>query len=188
MLRLMHYRLVIPFLRSTEPNHVLAMGCALGLFLGLTPTIGLQIPILIVLWGLLDRLLKVRFSLLVAVAFTWVSNPFTMVPLYYLYYMVGSALTLTSGVETTGYAEFSGMLSEILIEAKGMDVLKALESLGAITFYMFYGSVFIAGGGAVVGYFMGYKFATNRKTIRSWLLSRRRSDIQRTRLNGHLDK
>lgn len=61
----------------------IAMGVAIGLFVGLTPLIGLHTLIV------LPLALLVRANKFVALTCVWVTNIFTAVPIYYFNYMVG---------------------------------------------------------------------------------------------------
>lgn len=87
-----HYRFLVPFRRNPGQPHVMARGAALGFAIGLSPTMGLQMAIILVLWWIANRLLEKDFSVAVAMAASFISNPATMVPLYYLYYEIGSMI------------------------------------------------------------------------------------------------
>ncbi|NJN21335.1 MAG: DUF2062 domain-containing protein [Leptolyngbya sp. RL_3_1] len=75
--------LYIRFLRLRAHPTELARGLAAGVFAGLFPLFGLQTIIGIVLASV------VRGNKLMAAAGTWVSNPFTYLPIYTLNYQVG---------------------------------------------------------------------------------------------------
>ncbi len=79
-------RIVDPFLSSENPPGHDARGAALGLLIGLGFPLGLQWVSL----GLIRTLVK--FNIVLALALTWVNNPFTVGPMYYGYYLMGSAL------------------------------------------------------------------------------------------------
>lgn len=68
-----------------SPNRI-AMGVAIGLFVGWTPLIGLHTLMV------LPLAFVVRANKLVALACVWVTNIFTAVPIYYFNYLVGWAL------------------------------------------------------------------------------------------------
>ncbi|WP_343561005.1 DUF2062 domain-containing protein [Kiloniella sp. b19] len=91
-LRLLYYRLIIPILRSIDQPHLVARGVMMGLILGSTPTVGVQLFMILGVWWVSNYILKWKFSLILAMAWSWHSNPFTMIPLYYLFYMTGSVL------------------------------------------------------------------------------------------------
>ena len=66
-------------------NHLLAIarGVSIGLFFGLTPTVGFQTLMV------LPCCLLFRANFPLAFAATWISNPITMGPLYYAWNRVG---------------------------------------------------------------------------------------------------
>ncbi|WP_437201499.1 DUF2062 domain-containing protein [Planctomicrobium sp. SH664] len=74
-----------------DTPHAIALGVAVGLFIGTTPTVGLQIA-LVMLCSLFMRG-KMRMNRLAAIAGTYISNPFTIVPLYWMCYQVGRLFT-----------------------------------------------------------------------------------------------
>jgi uncharacterized protein len=67
-----------------DSAHSIAKGTAVGMFLGLTPTVGIQM-ILVMLVSLF-----VRFNRKAALITVYISNPFTMIPLYWANYKVGT--------------------------------------------------------------------------------------------------
>jgi len=73
-------------LHADDTPHRLAMGIAVGFFIAWTPTIGFQMALVV----LLASLLKV--NRLVGVPIVWISNPFTLVPIYYPNYRIGRFL------------------------------------------------------------------------------------------------
>ena len=87
--RLLRYRLVIPVLRAADHPRALARGVAAGVLIGTSPTLGLQTTLLVLLFLACRPVPWLRFNLVVAFAWSWVSNPFTLGPLYYLYYVTG---------------------------------------------------------------------------------------------------
>ena len=87
-------------LRS-EPDAV-GRGMALGLFIGFTPTFGMQ-TFLAILFALLLRQNKIA-----AFVGVWVTNPLTAPLIYGLEYKVGRLLL---GLPPLGFDQFSGKLS-----------------------------------------------------------------------------
>jgi hypothetical protein len=69
---------------SRSSTQSIAAGVALGVFVGLTPTVGFQM----VIAALLATILGV--NRLAAVLPVWITNPFTIAPIYYFEYRVGS--------------------------------------------------------------------------------------------------
>ena len=73
-------------LHADDPPHRLALGIAVGMFVALLPLIGIQMVLSVALAWL------VRANKAVGVALVWISNPLTMVPLYYPGYWLGCKL------------------------------------------------------------------------------------------------
>ena len=91
--RITKRRLIIPLLRSRRSPEHAARGAAVGLALAMTPLIGIQMMLATACW-VIYRLIgrKSGFSLPVALAYTWVSNVFTAIPIYYLFFATGRLL------------------------------------------------------------------------------------------------
>ena len=73
-------------LHVDDTPHRIALGVAIGIFVTWTPTITLQMVLTIALSALL------RANKAVGVPFVWISNPLTLVPIYYPNYLVGAWL------------------------------------------------------------------------------------------------
>ncbi|MGI0482506.1 DUF2062 domain-containing protein [Geminocystis sp. CENA526] len=79
-----YYRLKL--LRIKEHPHRIARGFASGVFAGCFPLIGLQFILAIMI------ALMVRGNKFTAILGTWISNPFTYVPLFFLNFQVGKLI------------------------------------------------------------------------------------------------
>ena len=66
-----------------DTPHRLALGCAIGIFVTWTPTMGLQMTITIIISFLM------RANKFVGVPFVWISNPLTIIPIYGPNYLIG---------------------------------------------------------------------------------------------------
>lgn len=112
-------RLVKPLFRSSHPPEYVARSVMFGLAIALTPTTGAQMLIVLGVWLLVNRLWPRRhFSLVVALAWTWVSNVFTLPPLYYVYVVTGRVL-LGRWDRLRGYEAFSGRIQQHLSDESG---------------------------------------------------------------------
>lgn len=76
-------RLIKPIFEIKDSPHSISLGVALGLWIAFTPTIGIQMVMALIICTIF------RANILIAIAMCWISNPVTMVPLYYSYYRVG---------------------------------------------------------------------------------------------------
>jgi uncharacterized protein (DUF2062 family) len=77
-----------------DSPHRIAFGVALGLFVGWSPALGFHILIVLALSILL------RANKFAALASVWVTNPFTLAPIYCSSYLLGRKLLLLFGVNS----------------------------------------------------------------------------------------
>ena len=98
-------------MHSTAPVSEVSLGVAVGVFLGLTPTVGAQMYLVAIVWSIYRYIFRRHFNLPVGVAMVWISNPLTMVPLYYLFLLTGYLLLETKNV--LSYELFTETLTRI---------------------------------------------------------------------------
>jgi uncharacterized protein (DUF2062 family) len=120
-----------------EPREV-ALGFALGIFVGMTPTIGVQTPIAIFLAALF------KWSKLSAAIGVWISNPLTAPVIYSVTYITGAKLLSLNPV-------FNMPLSPTWSTLKAM-LQKAPQTLGAMTV----GGAIIGIPIAIISYYLSY--------------------------------
>ena len=113
--RFVRFHLVIPVFRSPHPPEYTARGVAIGVFWGVTPFLGMQTLLMITTWQAMKRALRKDASLVQALAWSWINNPITMIPMYYSFYLAGLWLTGMSS-HLGGYDAFAA-----LWEASGRD-------------------------------------------------------------------
>lgn len=77
---------VYKVLHADDPPHRLAMGIATAMFVTFTPFIGLQMVLAVFLAWLLGG------NKLVGIPLVWLSNPFTIIPIYYPSYLLGCSM------------------------------------------------------------------------------------------------
>ncbi len=82
------------------------------MLLAMTPTIGIQMFMIAGTWLFLTKVVKWEFSLLAGLGWTWTSNVFTMIPLYYLFYITGQIMLGNFG-DISGFGEFSQLVKDI---------------------------------------------------------------------------
>lgn len=83
-------------------RRAVARGVGVGLFIALTPTVGIQIVMM------LGACLLVRGNFLAAFVVSWISNPVTMAPLYVGYHALGERIfspIIETGLHLAGYGE-----------------------------------------------------------------------------------
>jgi len=156
--RLARLRLVMPILRARHPPEYTARGVAVGLFVALSPTVGVQMVIVLAIW-LMVRALRPRwdFNLVVGLAWTWLTNVFTLAPAYYLFMITGQAM-MGRWDDFGSYHQFSDLLDVTLSADAHM-----LEKLWLYVFNLFdaFGLPMFLGciPWALVGAWLGYRWS-----------------------------
>ena len=79
-------RLVERVLTINDTPESIALGVALGMFVAMTPTVGIQMMIIVVLGTV------VRANRIAGLLMVYISNPITLVPIYLANYYVGALL------------------------------------------------------------------------------------------------
>lgn len=116
-----YHHLVLPFLETYDPPSQVALGAVVGMFVGLTPTMGVQMYVSALIWAVCRYIFRIRFNLAIAVALVWITNPVTVVPIYYLFLVTGQTFQGWVGVPVlpVSYTAFN---SEVARLAAGGDV------------------------------------------------------------------
>jgi len=109
--RLIRYRLVIPLLRSRHPPEHTARGVAIGLMWAMTPLVGIQMLCVALTWIITSRLFSWHFNLVLGLAWTWITNVFTVLPFYYAFYVTGQLL-MGHFDDFSGYERFVALWQE----------------------------------------------------------------------------
>ncbi|HIJ78847.1 MAG: DUF2062 domain-containing protein [Desulfobulbaceae bacterium] len=149
----------LKFLRLQGDPHSLALGVAIGLFIGVTPTIPLHTALVVLFCWIL------RGNLIAAlIAATAISNPITWIPQYHLSWYIGNQLIpgkltwekikelldfLTSGA---GIKESIAAIAQMGVDAIGVMVL---------------GGILLAIPFTIGGYFFSFNFFATIRRKRS---------------------
>ena len=88
--------------REKDPPDKIALGLALGIFVGFLPIMGIQMVVVSLI------AIPLRANLKGALVGVWMSNPLTFIPLYYGNYLFGRMFVSTQAV---GWKEFSGTIT-----------------------------------------------------------------------------
>lgn len=115
-------RFLAPLITSRYPPWYDARAVALGLVVGFVIPVGGQTVVLAALR------LFIRFSFVVGWAFTLVSNPFNMIPLYYGYYLLGSLILGKRAC--MGFEVFSKHMNPIMERTYFWEALADFSQLG----------------------------------------------------------
>ncbi len=154
--------LYLRLIRLRGEPHELALGMAIGVFAGLTPTMPFHIIMAVAL------ALCFRASKITAAVGVWVSNPLTWVPIYLYNYKLGA---LIIGLPETNSA-FSSIMNAIQLSGEGsLGVAKALiGSSSAVIAAFLIGGLAMGITGSIASYFL---FLYIFKRIRIWRQSRK---------------
>ena len=161
--KLITEKLINPVLHSTAPVSEVSLGVAVGVFLGLTPTVGVQMYLVALVWSIYRYIFCRHFNLPVGVAMVWISNPLTMVPLYYLFLVTGYWLLETqNGISYELFTEYLGHISS----TEGtweMIVAGARFLLIDLGWPMIIGSLVYAVPGFIISYLMTERIVTSHR-------------------------
>ncbi len=181
--RLLRYRVLIPIKRSRHPPEHAARGVMVGVIWALTPTMGVQMAIVLFTWLIARRLFRWDFNVIVGFAWTWISNPITFIPIYYVFYVTGQFL-LGRWDNLLGYDSFV-VRSQELADAGFFEAIRIYFS----TIVWGWGSAMVVGCipyaalGGLFGYRWGLKFTVRYRKARE--LRRPRKEVRRRAKSPH---
>jgi uncharacterized protein len=162
--------------RAPHPPEWAARGTFVGLIWGLTPTVGVQVPGVILTWIVARRVFKWDFSMLLAVAWTGITNFITAIPIYYAFFIAGQImLGHWTGLPT--YHSFRAQWHEVVSPDLdwGHQVIAAAKLIFAdwgLTILV--GSLPFALGFGWLGYHLTYRFVVRYRRARAERMARRR--------------
>ncbi len=78
--------LIQKVLHTNDTPHQIAVGVAVGIFVGLTPTVGFQMVIAVAIAAAL------RANKAICIPMVWITNPITLVPIYAACFQIGVAI------------------------------------------------------------------------------------------------
>ncbi|MGI9386396.1 MAG: DUF2062 domain-containing protein [Methyloligellaceae bacterium] len=119
LVRVVRYRLHIPMKRSRHaPEHV-ARGVMIGTVWACTPVFGLHMAGAFLTWLAARKLFGWNFSLVNALAWTWTTNVFTVLPCYYVFYRTGQFMLGTVYGDAESHARFDSLTAQTSAEQTG---------------------------------------------------------------------
>jgi len=160
---LLKEKIIDPILHSRDPVSEVSLGVAIGVFLGLTPTVGVQMYLVAIFWTIYRYLFRRHFNLPVGVAMVWISNPLTMVPLYYLFLVTGYWLLETKN--GLSYEHFSEILTRISESGETWEIIieGARFLLIDLGWPMIIGGFVYAVPGFMISYFVTIRIVTSHR-------------------------
>lgn len=114
-----YQKLFEPILKSKDSPQFVALGAAIGMFIALTPTVGIQMTLVL----FVAFIPGLHFNIPVAMAMVWLSNPFTMWFLYYAFYKIG---LFCMGRVGDDWNQFRIKVDEILTQIENLPWLEKL--------------------------------------------------------------
>lgn len=167
---------IVPLLRSTHPPEYIARGIAVGIFWAFTPLIPIQTYLFGLTWMIARRSARLDFHPLIGLAWVFVTNALTMIPVYFVFYVTGEILLGNWG-DPIGYRGFQDKWDAVANAGGG--VSSALDALAAMVVGPFGAALFVgclpyAVGGAAAGYVVGLR-ALHRRDARRRRAQRERS-------------
>jgi len=173
--RMLRYRFAIPLMRSRHSPEHAARGSFVGLFWAFTPSVGVQTPLVLVTWFLARRNPRWDFNLILAIAWTWVTNAFTAIPCYYVFYITGQIM-FGQWRRLAGFADFRLMWDGIFTaNLSGLEQMQALARVLILDWgvTMLVGSLPWAIGLGWLGYRYSLKFVRAYRHARTERMKRR---------------
>jgi len=151
------------FIRIRGNPREVALGFALGVFVGMTPTMGVQTPIAIFFAALCG------WSKLSAAVGVWISNPLTAPVIYGVTYITGAKMMHLAPVFNLPLSPSWNTLKALL--------LKAPQALGAMTV----GGIVIGLPLAVLAYYLAYGAVEKYQKDLKAKIARRKMKLSETR-------
>ncbi len=150
--------LKVRILHVNDSPSSLAKGVAVGLFVAWLPAIGIQMLLAFML------AIPLKANKALALGFVWVSNVFTLVPIYLPNYLLGRSIINLVGIEHASSAEQAvalmkklgsfGMLLDIWTREFWMSFWRVMVNIG---FPLWVGSLVVASVIGAAGYFGTYR-------------------------------
>ena len=187
--RFYYQKFIFPIYRSEKPVAEISLGVSIGVFWGMTPTVGIQMYVIFLQWLLLRTFTRVRFDLVLAIAMVWISNPLTVIPLYFLFHITGDFLISFFQLPIPHADNFELFIqkfndiytnSDIDFLQKGSTIIRLFFSSWGISLLL--GSIGYAVSSAVISYYVTAKILAPLIKKRRIRKAGKRSRIARNKL------
>ena len=191
--RWLRYRAVIPLKRSRHPPAYMARSVSVGLFWAMTPTIGVQMAMVMLHWLAVRWRRRWDFNVVYAMAWTWVTNMFTVLPVYYVFYITGQVF-LGRWDDLAGYRSFLRLWHTPFVDDPGgLDsrIDQVLVFFDVVVrgwgLAMLVGCVPYAIVAAWIGYVWSHKFVVRHRSnkLRRRLARAKRQELRRARARSN---
>ena len=135
--------LIRRLLALDDTPHSIALGTTIGMFVGMTPTVGIQMIVILAIAAVTRPLF--HFNRVAGLIAVYISNPLTMLPMYAAFYYVGTLLVEAPMTPDEFLAQF-----EAALEQGWLDPLRFI--FAEVAWPMLAGSLLIATVTAVPTY------------------------------------
>jgi len=139
------YFIVHEVIHADDTPHRIAFGCAIGVFVALTPTIPFQMLLAVLICWLLGA------NKIVGVPAVWITNPLTIVPIYLPQYILGCWML---GIPV-GEVDFHVLTKEY--ESISVLATVAWNLMKDIFWPLWFGSLFVATGFGLLTYYLTWQ-------------------------------
>ncbi len=149
----------LKFKRLQGDPQSLAWGTAIGVFIGISPTIPLHTILILAITFI------TRTSAIAAIISSWlVCNPLTYIPLYYFSMVVGNMITPYE----LNWQKIKDLIETLMSDISLMDGLKEILSLGLeAIFVMIFGGLVLALPFTILSYYFSLHFFRTMQLKRS---------------------
>ena len=131
-------------LQINDTPESIALGTAVGLFLAMTPTVGIQMILMIIVGTV------IRANRLAGIIMVYISNPFTLIPIYWADYWIGAKLL---GKELMAHSDFEDAFEGFILQLDSVGLWQASTGLAETLGWGIVMPMFL--GGAVFGLVLG---------------------------------
>lgn len=173
------YRVFLKKLLQLEDTpESIARGASLGMFIAWTPTVGIQM----ILVGIINTLFKA--NRLAGIVMVYISNPLTLLPIYWLNYVVGAFLL---GMDTISKQQFAAVIpntSEGLFDYFMRFVQNLLDLGWDVAAPTLFGGAVIGALLALPTYPLTLRFVKRERAFVAKLRERRRKKAGKTPATG----
>ncbi len=158
---------LIEIARQKDTPHRIALGMALGIFIGILPIMGIQMTVVAII------ALPLRGNLKAAVAGVWISNPITFIPMYWGYYKFGLLFFPSRQVSWERFTEIIAAAAEWDWSNVCGSTVKILDLGADILIPMWTGATILAFAFGIPTYFVTKRFVVSHRARKAAKKERR---------------
>jgi uncharacterized protein (DUF2062 family) len=154
---------LVPLLRGRRHPELAARAAAVGLFWAFTPTFGVRMPLVFLSWLAARHILRADFTLMIGLAFTWITNALVTLPLYFGFYLTGRFLQDGPG-DLMSFARFREAFAPLQGDLDWSDRLTLAWQDWGVTLWL--GALPWALAMAILGYVAATSYLRHRRPLR----------------------